>query len=248
MAGLDIDRAADARLGCGELAGHTADAGPDLFRASGGDLAGPGGIGHQRAAEGDQVGGAGGQQLLGGLRAEDATGRDDGHGGTDGGADADGEAGERGLANAGAERDVLARLRCAGGDVDGGGAGSDGGTGDLLPPRHVVAAFDQLGGADTDDDGEVFAGGAADGRQRVAEQAQATGRAAAEAIPALVGDAREELVNEIAVPGLKLYAVEAGGAGAGSRSAKGRDQALDLGAGEGADGAAVGQGGWRGAD
>ena len=167
---------------------------------------------------------------------------------SDGGADADGEAGQRGLANASAERDVLAGLGCAGGDVDGGGAGSDGGTGDLLTACHVVAAFDQFGGADTDDDGEVVAGGAADGRQRVAEQAQAAGRAATEAIPALIGDAREELMQQIAVSGLKLYAIEAGGAGAGSRGAEGRDQAFDLGAGEGADGAAVGHGGRRRAD
>ena len=204
---------------------------------------GPGGVGHQGAAERDQVGGAGGQQLLGGLRAEDATGRDDRHRWADGGADADGEAGERGLANAGAERDVFARLGCAGGDVDGRGTGGDGGTGDLLPARHVVAAFDQLGGADTDDDREVVAGVAPHGRERVAEQAQAAGRAATEAISTLIGDAREELVKQIAVPGLKLYTVQAGGAGTGGGSAEGRDQVLDLGAGEGADGAAVGQGG-----
>ena len=73
-------------------------------------------------------------------------------------------------------------------------------------------------------------------------------RAATEAIPALVGDAREELVNEIAVPGLKLYAVETGCTGAGGGAAAGGDEALDLGASESADGAAVGQGGGRGAD
>ena len=132
--------------------------------------------------------------------------------------------------------------------MDGCGTGGGGGTGDLLPPLHVVAAFDQLGGADTHDDREVVAGGAAHGCQRVAEQAEPAGRAATEAIPALIGDAREELMKQIAVPGLKLYAIETGGAGAGGGSAEGGDQALDLGAGEGADGAAVGHGGRRGAD
>ena len=48
-------------------------------------------------------------------------------------------------------------------------------------------------------------------------------------------------MKQIAVPGLKLYAIETGGTGAGGGSAEGGDQALDLGAGEGADGAAVGQ-------
>ena len=55
-------------------------------------------------------------------------------------------------------------------------------------------------------------------------------------------------MKQIAVPGLKLYAIETGGTGAGGGSAEGGDQALDLGASEGADGAAVGRGGGRGAD
>ena len=119
---------------------------------------------------------------------------------------------------AGTEGNLLGGMVAAGGDIDEVDAClfQEFGEGDGL--REVPAGAEGLGGpvggGDADEEGQVLGPRGADGADDFEREADAVFEAAAVFVGAVVGEGREELVEQIAVGGVDFDEVESGGEGA----------------------------------
>jgi len=138
---------------------------------------------------------------------------------------------------AGADGDLLRGVVGSGGDVDEVDAGllhelCEGyGLGEI--PACAEGFGGPVGGGDADQDGEVLRPRRADGVDDFEGEADAVFEAAAVLVGAVVGEGREELVEEIAVGGVDFDEVEAGGEGAVGGGGEVGDDLVHAGAVEG---------------
>ena len=186
-------------------------------------MQGPVGIAEHFASEEDEIGLALGNDCIGLKRVGDHANGSSGNGGF--GADARG----KGSLKTGTDGDLCVRNQAARGDVDEVDAVSTQETGERDGLVGRPAVVNPVGGRDADKKREVGWPGSADGVDDLQEEAGAVLEAAAVSIGALIGERREELMQQIAVGSVDLNEVEAGGKGAFCRLREGRDDGVDTG-------------------
>jgi hypothetical protein len=177
-----------------------------------GGVEGPVGVSEKFAGEENEVGLAGADDLIGlGGRGDHAYGA---------GGNVRFAADSLGVMDlvAGANGDLLGGMVAAGGDVDEVDAfklhefGEFYGLGQV--PARAEGFGSPVGGGDADEDGEMLGPSGADGSDDGEREADAVFKAAAVLVGAVVGEGREEFVEEVTVGGVDLDEVEAGGVSA----------------------------------
>ena len=186
-------------------------------------MKGPVGITEHLASEEDEIGPALGDDCVGLMRVGDHANCGSGNGSF--GADARG----KGSLETGTDGDSCVRSQAARGDVDEVDAVSAKMASESDGLIGGPAAFNPVGGRDADKEGEVGRPCGSDGIDDLQEEACAAFEAAAVSIGALIGERREELMQQIAVSGMDLNEVEASGEGPLCRLREGRDHGVDAG-------------------
>ena len=228
-AGLARSGAGDRATGRGVL-GRGAEIlgrpGGGFFECSGG-VKRPVGVAEEFACEEDKIGLAVGHN---GVGLDGIGDHADGGGGEFGFA---ADAGGKGDLKAGANGDFGVGDLTAGGDIDEIDAAIAEEMGELDGVVDGPAIFRPVGGGDADEKGQMLGPDGADGVDDFEKQADAILETAAVGIGAVVGEGREELVEQVAVGGVDLDEVKAGGKGAAGGKAKGLNGGVDTGVIEG---------------
>lgn len=180
-------------------------------------------IAEHGAGEEDEIGVAFGNDRVGLMRVSDHANGGGGYGGFC--ADAGGEWGLEG----GADGDFGVGNLTTGGDideVDSVGAQVTGKDDGIVDGPAIVGP---VSGGDADEEGKMVGPGGADGVDNLEWEADTVVETAAIGVGALIGERREEFVEQIAVGGVDLDEVEARGEGAFGGTGEGVDHAVDSG-------------------